>query len=213
MGTKSQVISDTVEFRHAYRTIPAPSAEDRIAHGLQAVADALTETPPPTTISQLNAFTNLRDLFELWRLLGPPLAGNNRGPAPVHPRVAAPELPPTPVVQTPRVGASPLPAWSPPPPPASALHPRHPDPAIVTLWRIVFANDPLQGWISYHLQGWPMNPVCHQLSQRGNLLRTEPVPVQALTLLSLQVGFQLLNHLHSLLAYRWVLLASVNCIQ
>jgi hypothetical protein len=71
----------------------------------------------------------------------------------------------------------------------------------------------LQGWMSYHLQGWPMNPVCCQLSQQGNLLHTKPVPMQALTLLSLQVGSQLLNHLHSLLAYCWVLLASVNCTQ
>jgi hypothetical protein len=142
MDTKSQVISGTVEFRHAYRTIPEPLAEDRIAHGLQAVANALTDTPPPTTISQLDALINVRDLFELWRLLGPPLAGNNRGLAPGRPRVAAPELPPTPVVCTPRVGASPLLAWLPPPPPASALHPQCPDPAIVTLRRIVFANDP-----------------------------------------------------------------------
>jgi hypothetical protein len=95
MDTKSQVISNTVEFRHAYRTIPAPSAEDRIAHGLQAVADALTDMPPPTTISQLNALINLRDLFELWRLLSPPLAGHNNGLVPVCPRVAARSFPNT----------------------------------------------------------------------------------------------------------------------
>ena len=58
-----------------------------------------------------------------------------------------------------------------------------------------------------------MNPVCRQLSQGGNLLRTEPIHVQALTLFSLQVGSQLLNHPHSLLVYRWILLASVICIQ
>ncbi len=98
--------------------------------------------PPPTTISQLDALTNLRDLFELWCLLGPPLAGNNHGLVPGRPRVAAPELPPTPVVRTPRVGASPLPAWLPPPPPASALRPQCLDPAIVTPQRIVFANVP-----------------------------------------------------------------------
>ena len=64
MDTKSQVISDTVEFRHAYRTIPAPTAEDRITQGLRAVTDALTDTPPPTTMSQLEALSNLRDVFE-----------------------------------------------------------------------------------------------------------------------------------------------------
>jgi hypothetical protein len=40
MDTKSQVISDTVESRHAYHTIPAPSTEDRIVHGLRAITDA-----------------------------------------------------------------------------------------------------------------------------------------------------------------------------
>ncbi len=117
-------------------------AEDRIAHGLQAITNALTDTPPPTTISQLDALTNLRDLFESWHLLGLPLAGNNRGLAPGRLRVAAPELPPTPGVRTPMVGASPLPTWLPPPPPASALGSQRPDPAIVTPGRIVFANDP-----------------------------------------------------------------------
>jgi hypothetical protein len=43
---------DTVEFRHAYCTILAPMAEDRIVQGLHAVTDVLTDTPPPTTIYQ-----------------------------------------------------------------------------------------------------------------------------------------------------------------
>jgi hypothetical protein len=57
--TKSQVISDTVEFRHSYLSIPAPSTEDRIIHGLQVVAGALTGALPPTSISQVEAITNL----------------------------------------------------------------------------------------------------------------------------------------------------------
>jgi hypothetical protein len=32
--TKRQVISCTVEFRHAYRSIPAPMPDDKIIHGL-----------------------------------------------------------------------------------------------------------------------------------------------------------------------------------
>jgi hypothetical protein len=47
-NTKSQVISDTVEFRHAYRTIPSPSAEDKIIHGLQVMSGTLKDVPPPT---------------------------------------------------------------------------------------------------------------------------------------------------------------------
>jgi hypothetical protein len=70
--TKSQVISNTVEFRHSYFSIPAPSTEDRIIHGLQVVAGALTGAAPPTSISQVEAITNLRDIFESWRLLAPP---------------------------------------------------------------------------------------------------------------------------------------------
>jgi hypothetical protein len=41
MDTKSHVISDTVEFCHAYHTIPVPTAEDRIVQGLRAVTDTL----------------------------------------------------------------------------------------------------------------------------------------------------------------------------
>jgi hypothetical protein len=70
--TKSQVISDTVEFRLSYLSIPALSTEDRIIHGLQVVAGALTGATPPTSISQVEAITNLRDIFESWRLLVPP---------------------------------------------------------------------------------------------------------------------------------------------
>jgi hypothetical protein len=70
--TKSQVISDTVEFRHSYLSVPASSTEDRIIHGLQVVAVALTGAVPPTSISQVEAITNLRDIFESWQLLAPP---------------------------------------------------------------------------------------------------------------------------------------------
>ena len=69
VDTKSQVISDTVEFCHSYLSVPSPSTEDKIIHGLQVVAGALTGAPPPTSISQVEAITNLRDIFESWRLL------------------------------------------------------------------------------------------------------------------------------------------------
>jgi hypothetical protein len=41
MDTKSQVISDTVEFWHAYHTIPASTPSDRIIHGLRVMTNAL----------------------------------------------------------------------------------------------------------------------------------------------------------------------------
>jgi hypothetical protein len=62
--TKSQVISDTVEFRHAYRTIPSPSPKDKIIHGLHIMLGALKDAAPPTSISQMEDIVNLRDLLE-----------------------------------------------------------------------------------------------------------------------------------------------------
>jgi hypothetical protein len=63
--TKSQVISDTVEFCHSYLSIPAPSTEDRIIHGLQVVAGTLTGVAPPTSISQVEAIARYT-ITELW---------------------------------------------------------------------------------------------------------------------------------------------------
>jgi len=59
MQTPRAIISDTVEFRHSYLSIPAPSTEDKIIHGLQVVASALTGASPPTSISRVEAITNL----------------------------------------------------------------------------------------------------------------------------------------------------------
>ncbi len=85
---------DTVEFRHAYHTIPSPTPEDKIIHGLQVMAGALKDAPPPTCISQVDAIANLCDLFDLWRLLALPSLAHNHMPAPGRPRVETPpELP------------------------------------------------------------------------------------------------------------------------
>ena len=70
--TKSQVISDTVEFRHAYNTIPTPSAEDKIINGLQVITNVLTDAPPPTSMSQIQAIENLSSLIDSWKSLGTP---------------------------------------------------------------------------------------------------------------------------------------------
>jgi hypothetical protein len=60
MDTKSQVISDMVEFHHSYLSVPALSTEDRIVHGLQVVAGALADaSPPPISISPVDAIANL----------------------------------------------------------------------------------------------------------------------------------------------------------
>ncbi len=115
--TKSQVISDTVEFRHTYRTVPSPSPEDKIIHGLHVMSGALKDAPPPTSISQMEAIANLRDLVESWHSLGP--FPTTHGPvlSPGRPRVAI-ELPRVATPLSPTVAATPAPAWMPPPRPA-----------------------------------------------------------------------------------------------
>jgi hypothetical protein len=118
--TKSQVISDTVEFSHSYLSIPAPSTEVRIIHGLQVVAGALTGALPPTSISQVEAITNLRDIFESWQLLAPPAFQPPRIPMPGRPRVSTQEPPPRVASPSPPTPARPIvssPPWSPPPRP------------------------------------------------------------------------------------------------
>jgi hypothetical protein len=92
--TKSQVISDTVEFRHAYRTIPSPTPEDKIIHGLHVIAGALKDAPPPTCITQMDAIANLRNLLDSWRLLASPSLAHTRMPSPGGPRVDTPVEPP-----------------------------------------------------------------------------------------------------------------------
>ncbi len=113
--TKSQVISDTVKFCHAYRSIPAPMPNDKIIHGLQVMSGALTNAPPPTSISQLKAITNLLDLFESWCLLGPPSSDQGRILSPGCPRVSIQEPPRVASPSSPMVVPQPWTAWMPSP--------------------------------------------------------------------------------------------------
>jgi hypothetical protein len=57
--TKQKVISDTVQFRHAYLQIPAVSAEDKILNGLQVMVGSMQHAPPPTSSSQIVAIDAL----------------------------------------------------------------------------------------------------------------------------------------------------------
>jgi hypothetical protein len=107
--TKSQVISDTVEFCHAYRTIPSPSPEDKIIHGLHVMLGTLKDASPPLSISQMEAIANLRDLFESWRSLGPPPTNHGHVLSPGRPRVAI-KLPRVATPLLPTVAATPAPS-------------------------------------------------------------------------------------------------------
>jgi hypothetical protein len=79
--TKQKVISNTVQFRHAYLQIPAVSLEDKILNGLQVMVGSMQNAPPPTSSSQIVAIDALQALFDKWRLLAPPsLLQNNKAP-------------------------------------------------------------------------------------------------------------------------------------
>jgi hypothetical protein len=106
--TQSQVISDTVEFRHAFRNKPTPSPEDKIINGLQVMASALANAPQPTSVTQLEAIATLRDLFGAWKAQGTPGTARQAKPVPQPPRVEH--------QQTPRV-VTPIQQQLPPPPP------------------------------------------------------------------------------------------------
>ena len=121
--TKSQVTSDTVKFRHSYISIPTLSTEDRIIHGLQVVARALTGAAPPTIISQVDAIANLWDIFKSWHLLAPLACRPTHTPMPGHPSVSTHEPPrvislPPPTPSPPQL---PIPSGTPPPRPASSM--------------------------------------------------------------------------------------------
>jgi hypothetical protein len=99
--TKSKVISDAVKFHHSYLLVSSLSSEDQIIHGLQVVAGALAGAAPPTSISQVDAIPNLRDIFESWCLTAPPAFLPTCSPLPgcpsmlphEPPRVCLPLLP------------------------------------------------------------------------------------------------------------------------
>jgi hypothetical protein len=61
---KQKVISNMVEFKHAYLQIPVVSVDDKIINRLQVVAGALQNKPPPTSCHQLDAIEMLRRLLE-----------------------------------------------------------------------------------------------------------------------------------------------------
>ena len=140
----TKVISDTVQFRHAYLQIPAVSSEDKILNGLQVMVGSMQNAPPPTSSSQIVAIDALRALFDKWRLLAPPsLLQNNKAPRPPSWPSFTPQhnAPPTPITNQDRSNNPfraleqddceqddpSVPPWSPPPLPASV--PRTPAPA------------------------------------------------------------------------------------
>ncbi len=64
--TKALRISDTVDFRHHHLTIPTVTPTDTIVHSLDAITNAISNTPSATSDMQLHAISTLRNLFSQW---------------------------------------------------------------------------------------------------------------------------------------------------
>jgi hypothetical protein len=92
LETKKKVISDMVEFRHAYLQIPVVLVDDKIINGLQVMAGVLRNAPPPTSGNQLDVIKMLCTLFEKWKLLAPPALLIDSNPVCV-PHVSPPPMP------------------------------------------------------------------------------------------------------------------------
>jgi hypothetical protein len=89
---KRKVISDMVDFRHAYLQIPEVSADTKIINGLQVMDGALQNTPPPTSYHQVDAIEMLSTLLEKWKCLAPPVLQTDSRP------VCIPRVSPTPML-------------------------------------------------------------------------------------------------------------------
>jgi hypothetical protein len=61
--TKALRISDTVDFRHHHLTIPTFTPANAIVHSLDAITNAISNTPSTTSDAQLHAISTLQDLF------------------------------------------------------------------------------------------------------------------------------------------------------
>jgi hypothetical protein len=108
------------------------------------MSGALRDAPSPTSISQVDAIANLHDLFESWRLLGPPSTDQARIPSPGHPRVPIQEPPRVGTPSSPTAGTSSVNAWMPPPCPTLSSRLSLPAPTAVQVMprQITFDNTP-----------------------------------------------------------------------
>ncbi len=79
-----------VKYRHAYLQIPVVLTDDKIINGLQVMAGALRNAPPPTSSHQLDAIETLCTLLEKWKHLAPSVLQINSRP------VCIPWVSPTP---------------------------------------------------------------------------------------------------------------------
>ena len=62
--TKTEMVSDTIEFRHHKITLPSVTPEEKVLHGVQQLTAALKNTPASTVDSQIQAIKALQDTIE-----------------------------------------------------------------------------------------------------------------------------------------------------
>ena len=65
-ATKTEQISDTVEFRHQHITQPTLTSDDRILHGMQNLTGAMKDAPNVACDMQLRAIEELRNVLRNW---------------------------------------------------------------------------------------------------------------------------------------------------
>ena len=97
-ATKSNLISNTVEFRHDYLAQPTSTHADWLIHALHFLSSALKETPSVAIDDQLDAISQLHDLFQNWKRpphpQDPPTLAPNPPPAPKETKHPPPRVPP-----------------------------------------------------------------------------------------------------------------------
>ena len=59
--TNTDMVSDTIEFRHTKITLPSVTPEDKVLHGVQQLTAALKNTPVSTVDTQLQAIKALQN--------------------------------------------------------------------------------------------------------------------------------------------------------
>ena len=80
-ASRTEQISDAVEFRHQHITSPTISTEDRVLHGINTLTDALKGASTSVSDDQLRAISALRDLCTAWATSTPLPAGAPAPPA------------------------------------------------------------------------------------------------------------------------------------
>ena len=64
--TKTEISSDTIDFRHHKLTLTLVTPEDKVLHGLQQLTASHKKTPASTVDAQLQYIKALQDTIENW---------------------------------------------------------------------------------------------------------------------------------------------------